>query len=167
MGAIKSVLTILTCRRRKNGEVEEEEKLGSWKKGMYLDFGMTTAIFIAHIIFLVVVYYYRRQPGAGFWGLYGFEVFSKATDCDQLRHQRTGWSVIANILAALVGIFSSATLQALSAPTRNQLDKCHKNGDYMEIGVQSFHNINKPYLGWRKRILWILIMIMALPFHIL
>ena len=167
------IATSTTPASQTSGDSEDKNKFGfwawppKWKKGLWWDFGMTLVIFIAHIIFLLAAQLKHKQSGAGFWGSYGFAVFSKKTDCNQLSHQRTGWSLVVNILAALISIFSSATLQALSAPTRAQLDKCHKNDDYMEIVVQSFHNIIKPYLGWKKRSLWVMLMLMSLPFHIL
>jgi hypothetical protein len=138
--------------------------LPEWKKGLRKDSIVTSTLFCCHIIFLLKV---QKNPKAGFWGAFGFEVFSSRTDCNQLSHERTGWSFLVNTMAALIGTFSSTTLQALSAPTRRQLDLCHRDNNFMEIGVQSFHNIVKPYLGWRKRILWVLLMLMTLPFHIL
>ena len=137
-----------------------------WKNGLKWDFIVTTIILIFHVVFLVAVQARSKQPG-DFWGAFGFEVFSSRTDCNQLEHERTGWSMAVNTMAALIGTFSSATLQALSAPTRRQLDECHKDHNYMEIGIQSFHNIWKPYLGWPKRTLWVLLMLMTLPFHML
>jgi hypothetical protein len=137
-----------------------------WKNGLKWDFIVTFIILVFHLVFLIVVQSRSKSDG-DFWGDYGFEVFSSRTDCNQLEHERAGWSMAVNTMAALIGTFSSATLQALSAPTRRQLDECHKDRSYMEIGVQSFHNIWKPYLGWPKRTLWILLMLMTLPFHIL
>jgi hypothetical protein len=160
-----------TPTSRGSRDCDEEKKSrfwpSKWKRGLWWDFGMTFVIFCAHVVFLLSAQLLRKEPGAGFWGSYGFAIFSKKTDCNQLEHERTGWSMVVNILAALISIFSSSTLQALSAPTRTQLDICHRKGDYLEIGVQSFHNIIKPYLGWRKRILWVLLMLMSIPFHLL
>ena len=151
--------------RQRKEQIKEEEH---WKSGLKRDAWATTLILLTHLLFLGWASWDMRQtPGATFWGTYGFEIFSKATDCDQLQHQRTGWSLVVNILAALTGIFSADTLQALSAPTRTQLDACHRDGKHMEIGVQSIHNVRSGYLGWKKGWLWVFLLLMALPFHLL
>ncbi|KAJ9643855.1 hypothetical protein H2204_002000 [Knufia peltigerae] len=136
------------------------------KYGMFLDIVMTATIFITHLIFFAWAEP-RKPENTDFWGQYGFEVFSRVTDCDQLKHQRFGWSFVVNAIAALISIFSSHTLQALSAPNRKQLDACHSAHEYMEIGVQSFHNVRSRWMGWKRRSLWVLLMFMCLPFHLL
>ncbi len=145
-----------------------KEESWSWKQGLWLDFWMTLSIFLALAGFFIwAEVQMRHQPGASAWGLYGFNVLSKATDCDQLKQQRTGLSFAVNFLAAVTGLFSSHSLQVLSAPTRKQLNACHKAKKYMEVGVQSLHNVVSRRLGWWKTSLWLALMIMALPFHLL
>src|SRR3954470_23407672 len=81
-------------------DVEEEQEScfcpAKWKRGLWWDFGMTLIIFFAHLAFLLGTQLKHTEPGAGFWGSYGFAIFSKKTDCNQLEHQRTGWSMVVN-----------------------------------------------------------------------
>ena len=74
------------------------------------------------------------------------------------------WShMTINTLSTLLTA-SSACVQVLSAPTREEVDHCHSRGVWLDLVVASFKN-----LRWisRKRLFpWLLLGISSIPFHL-
>ena len=137
-----------------------------WKKGIRDDFLWTVGILIVHIAFVIWGHFYY-QASTSFWESFGFRVLAAATDCITLSRLRTGLSFMFNMLAAIIPIFSSNTMLALSSPTRRQLNCCHTAGQYMDIGAHSFSNIRKRWIPWPQKIVWMLLVLLALPNHFL
>ncbi|KAF4470042.1 hypothetical protein FALBO_3056 [Fusarium albosuccineum] len=60
---------------------------------------------------------------------------------------------------------SNYCMQCLTAPTRQNLQKAHAKGIWLDIGVQSIRNLNN-IMGY-KAILWFLIALSSVPIHLL
>ncbi|KAK0118615.1 hypothetical protein ONS96_011706 [Cadophora gregata f. sp. sojae] len=58
---------------------------------------------------------------------------------------------------------SNYTMQCLSSPTRSEVDVAHAMGKYMDVGLPSFRNLH----GWKKKILFTLLVVSTLPLHFL
>ena len=56
-------------------------------------------------------------------------------------------------------------MQCLSSPTRNEIDKAHSQGIWLDIGVPSVRNLRK--LSTTRIILWWLLAISSIPLHLL
>ena len=56
-------------------------------------------------------------------------------------------------------------MQCLSSPTRNEIDKAHSQGIWLDIGVPSFRNLRR--LSTIRTVLWWLLAISSVPLHLL
>ena len=149
------------------GSAEAKKRRDSgWKKGVWYDFWWTFTIFWVHIGFVIWGHFFYQESNS-YWENFGFRILASATDCNSLSQLRTGLSFLFNILAAILPIFAGNTLLALASPTRKQLDECHESGQYMDIGTHSFSNIRKPFIPWKQKILWGILALLTLPFHVL
>lgn len=137
-----------------------------WKKKLIVHTTVLWMLLAAHAIFLGWARRYDTNISS-FWGAFGFDVLDTATDCSLLQQQQSAWALAINILATVITYVSSDVLLALSAPSRRQLDACHAAKRYMEVGVHSFHNIRSTHFDWRRRVLWAMLTLLVLPFHLL
>ena len=76
------------------------------------------------------------------------------------------WSHIGiNALSTLLLGASSACMQVLSAPSRNEVDRCHARGIWLDIGVTSLRNLR--WVSPRKVLLWAILGLTSIPLHLL
>ena len=85
--------------------------------------------------------------------------------CSKIQRANVAIHLVINALATALLSGSNYCMQCLSAPTRKDLDRAHSNGQYVEIGVPSFHNLTK--ISRRKMLSWILLFLSSLPLHLL
>jgi hypothetical protein len=77
----------------------------------------------------------------------------------------TAYHTLINILSSLLLDASNYTMQVLSSPTREELDKAHKKGRWAELGLLSSRNLR---IIARKRILlWWILAASSIPLHLL
>ena len=60
---------------------------------------------------------------------------------------------------------STAFIQVLSAPTREEVDKAHVEGKSLHIGV--FGLINLSYIPKRRRSVIVLLLVSSIPLHLM
>ena len=85
-----------------------------------------------------------------------------------------------NIVSAIILAGSNYTLQVLVAPTRRDIDRAHCEKRYrltcrvmqsltyiscLDIGISSLHNWR--YIPWRRKLLYIFLLVLTLPVHLL
>lgn len=56
-------------------------------------------------------------------------------------------------------------MQRLSAPTRQEVDRAHRAGRWLDIGAPSVKNLWS--IGKTRLLIWILLAISSLPLHLL
>ena len=79
-------------------------------------------------------------------------------------HKADSWIHIAiNVMGTLLLGASNYTMQCLSSPTRSEVDAAHAMGKFMDVGLPSFRNLH----GWKKKILFTLLVVSTLPLHFL
>ncbi|KAL4892739.1 hypothetical protein BDV59DRAFT_179659 [Aspergillus ambiguus] len=78
-----------------------------------------------------------------------------------------GWSTWLHLLINILGTFILSSgnycAQFLGAPTREDVDRSHMMGSWLDIGEPSIRNIWA--LGKRQRILWFALLITTVPIH--
>ena len=78
----------------------------------------------------------------------------------------TFWIHLAiNVLSTLLLGASNYSMQCLSSPTRSEIDKAHRQGIWLDIGVLSVKNLRR--LSTRRIVLWWLLAISSIPLHLL
>lgn len=70
-----------------------------------------------------------------------------------------------NILSTVLLGASNYTMQVLTSPKRPEVDKMHRQGKTLVIGVHSFENLCS--IGTHRKLLWLLLAISSLPLHLL
>lgn len=79
-------------------------------------------------------------------------------------HNADSWLHIAiNAMGTCLLGASNYTMQCLSSPTRREIDNAHVAGKYRDIGLPSFRNLS----GWRKKLLFGLLVCSTVPLHFL
>jgi hypothetical protein len=72
---------------------------------------------------------------------------------------------IINILSTGILGCSNLCLQLLLAPTRGEVNKAHRNMDWLDIGVPSTRNFRK--VPFSRRAVWLLLTLTSIPLHLL
>ena len=76
-----------------------------------------------------------------------------------------GLLFLINVLSTIMLAASNYCMQCLSAPSRKIVDNAHTQQKWLDIGVPSMKNLC--FVGWRRCILWILLLISSLPIHLM
>ena len=78
----------------------------------------------------------------------------------------TSWIHLAiNVLSTLLLGASNYSMQCLSSPTRDEIDKAHGQGVWLDVGVPSVRNLRR--LSTTRIVLWWLLAISSVPLHLL
>ncbi|KAJ4350012.1 uncharacterized protein N0V89_008633 [Didymosphaeria variabile] len=85
-------------------------------------------------------------------------------DCDRASKLNTGLHLLINILSTILLSSSNYCMQCLSAPTRKEIDDAHSKGKWLDIGVQSVHNLRN--IDRRRAVVWLLLGLSSLPLHL-
>lgn len=76
------------------------------------------------------------------------------------------WSHLAiNFISILLLGASNYTMQCLVAPTRAEVDRAHRKGDWIDIGIPSVRNLWR--ISRRRVFVWLLLSLSSLPLHLL
>jgi hypothetical protein len=84
-------------------------------------------------------------------------------DCSTIQTADLWIHILVNILGTVLLGSSNYTMQCLSSPTRREVDAAHAVGKYVDIGLPSFRNLK----GWKKKILFGLLVASTIPLHFL
>lgn len=83
-------------------------------------------------------------------------------DCNTVKKANIGVHLIINILSTLILSASNLCLQLIAAPTRNEIDRAHEKGVWLDIGVPSLRNLR--HISRGSRVMWFLLAFSSLPF---
>ena len=114
------------------------------------------------LYFNIVFTFYITQAHPS--GQDGVGVFAGKT-CDEVLATTTKIHVGINILATILVAASNYNMQCLAAPSRRDVDLAHQREKYLDIGVQSIHNLR--YISKWKSVLWLALLFSTLPLHLL
>ena len=85
--------------------------------------------------------------------------------CTEVRSLSLWLHVAINALSTLLFSASNYTMQCLTSPTRNEVDKAHKQGIRLDIGVPSMRNLK--LISSNRIVLWWLLALSGIPLHFL
>ncbi|KAJ8119065.1 hypothetical protein OPT61_g53 [Boeremia exigua] len=74
------------------------------------------------------------------------------------------WHVVLNVASTLFLGAGNYCMQVLVAPSRKDVDKAHKEGASMDIGIHCFRNVWR--MSYTKRALWILLGVTSTTMHL-
>lgn len=73
--------------------------------------------------------------------------------------------VLINVISSLFLGAGNYCMQILIAPSREEINKAHRKGEYVEIGVPSVRNFW--YIRWYRIAAWVFISLLATTLHVL
>lgn len=86
-------------------------------------------------------------------------------DCEVTRKLNIAVHLLINALSTILLSASNYCMQCMSAPTRKEVDKAHRKGEWLDIGIQSVRNIFS--ISKKRAGLYFLLGLSSLPLHLL
>ena len=86
-------------------------------------------------------------------------------DCNYSQRLNTYFHVAINVLSTVLLASSNYSMQLVSAPTREEIDRAHQARKWMDIGIPSARNL----LGreWKYRVTWVGLALSSAVLHLL
>ncbi|CAG8930226.1 unnamed protein product [Penicillium salamii] len=144
---------------------ESHSKQSSPRPWRVLFKGWRFTIFLAFVSSLVVLFF-----NAGFLIYtathphHGDKRVLYDGDCHKATWINTGIHLLINALSTILLGASNFGMQCLSAPSRKDIDRAHKEGRWLDIGVPSVRNLFR--VSWKRSFSWIGLSFSSLPFHL-
>jgi hypothetical protein len=85
--------------------------------------------------------------------------------CSSVRNWGLWLHLTINALSTLLLSASNYCMQYLTSPTREEIDKAHARGVWLDIGIQSIRNLR--YISSIRIFLWCLLGLSSVPLHLL
>ena len=85
-------------------------------------------------------------------------------DCNTTKRLGTGLHLLINILGTILLGASSYCMQCVSAPTRENIDRAHGQGTWLDVGIPSARNLG--WISWPRKSIWFLLLISSAPLHL-
>lgn len=137
-----------------------QSHLSGWRSGVAFSALSAFVVMIVNIVSLVIAvskFQPLEEDGIGtlFYG-----------NCSKVKNLGTWLHLVINILGTALLSASNYTQQCLVAPTRGEIDKVHRRGEWLDIGVPSVRNLKLGMIAKRRIVLWVLLGLSSVPFHL-
>ena len=133
-----------------------------WRLGIVLCAAGTFLVFIvnATVAALAIAKYGFRTFDVGKGQLVLYE-----GSCTVTRNANIGIHLVINIFSTVILASCNVCMQCLLAPTREEVDEAHAKNEWLDIGIQSFHNLWR--IKRKRTWIWLLLGLSSLPLHLL
>ena len=84
-------------------------------------------------------------------------------DCEKVSRLDTYLHLLINIFSSLILGASNYTMQVLVSPTRQDIDRAHQRGIWLDIGIPSVRNLRR--VPKYRVLLWWLLALSSIPMH--
>jgi hypothetical protein len=135
-----------------------KSRLRGWRMGIVIGSCMSSIVLGVNITILIV----GVTRGKGFEN--GFAVPMSGTASDMSRWS-SAMHLVINALSTILLAASNYTMQVLSSPTREDIDRAHAKHEHLDIGVLSVRNLTR--IPRRRLLLFILMGMSTIPIHLL
>lgn len=125
-----------------------------WRRTLLLNACLAGGVCIINLVLTVIAVTRETHDGL-------YTIFSG--NCQTVKLWNTAAHVLINILSTLLLAASNYGMQCLSAPTREEVDRAHKQRVWLEIGILSVRNWW--YISWKRSCLWLVLAFSSLPLH--
>ncbi|PYI34935.1 hypothetical protein BP00DRAFT_433261 [Aspergillus indologenus CBS 114.80] len=85
--------------------------------------------------------------------------------CNRTSHWATAIHIVINLFSTALLAASSHAMQCVGAPTREDVDREHKQRRWLDIGVVSWRNFR--IMNPKRKVLWLLLLLSSTPIHML
>lgn len=135
-----------------------QKRLSGWRAGAQ---SAALLAFLSLVINLTAIVWLKSHPANNESGL--VEVFQGS--CSTVSRMNTWVHLLINIMSTLLLSGTNYCMQCLCAPTRREIDKAHAQSRFLDIGVQSYHNLFSKSLS--QQLMWLILVISSVPLHIM
>ena len=132
------------------------QKLQGWRVSILL---CTLIAFFTFLVNLALAIWASSK------GLEGGVATIQSGDCNTTKKLDLWLHLVINLLSTMLLGASNYTMQCLSSPTRDEIDKAHRQRIIVDIGIPSIRNLKR--ISWGKIVLWWLIALSSIPLHLL
>ncbi|CAG8135921.1 unnamed protein product [Penicillium salamii] len=159
-GDITSSPSIETCAPN---SFSKQDQHARWISGVYMCARCAAIVLLINLIFIAVAGGLSRNHHTSLQ-FSGSRVFYEGS-CTVSKRWDTALHLIINALSTCMLGASNYCMQSLVAPTREEVDACHAQGKWLDIGNASVRNLFS--IAKSRTLLWLVLMITATPFHVL
>lgn len=85
--------------------------------------------------------------------------------CSLVKSWGISLDLLINLLSTIALAASSYCMQVLVAPSREQVDQCHAQGKWLDIGIPGIRNLT--IVGPFRVGLWLILLLTSTPFHLM
>jgi hypothetical protein len=142
------------------GRVKRQKRtwfFSGWRVGVTSNTCLTTVVLILNIV--LTIWASLSFPMEG-----GFGTLIQG-ECDKVKSWALWLHLAINVLSTLLLSASNYTMQCLLAPTRSEVDKAHKKGKGVRIGVGGISNLE--HIARNRAIIYALLVLSSVPLHLL
>lgn len=134
---------------------DERSRFSGWRGGVLASLISVGSVLLVNLIFTI---WAAAKSGSGI----NIGIIWEA-DCSTIKTANMWIHILVNLLGTVLLGSSNYTMQCLASPTRTEIDAAHSMGNFLDIGIPSFRNIK----GWKKTILFALLVASTIPLHFL
>lgn len=129
-----------------------------WIKSVYICAWISALVLLINIALI-------SAAGGMAGGAYGTTQMIYEGSCTLTKRWDVALHLLINVLSTAILSASNFCMQALVAPSREEVDRYHGRRKWLDIGVPSLRNLG---VAGRYRIsLWAILLVTATPFHLL
>ncbi|KAJ9492264.1 hypothetical protein VN97_g996 [Penicillium thymicola] len=134
-----------------------------WINGVLLCAKATTALLLLNITFIAIAAGLANRNTENSASS-SFQMMYKGS-CVLSKRWNVALQLISNVLSTGILGASNYCMQSLVAPSREEVDKHHARGRWLDIGPSSVRNLF--VIGRSRLALWVVLLVTATPFHLL
>lgn len=149
--------TATQCLLSKDIRPKRISRWQGWRFGVAVAAAAACTVLLTNLL-LVVIIAAKSPTNDGIATVY-------EGDCKVVTYWSTGLHVLINILSSALLAASNYTMQCLAAPSRKEIEHAHCQGDWLDIGLPSLHNMIHGYLPTRRVVTWWMLCLSSLPIH--
>ncbi|KAE8155330.1 hypothetical protein BDV25DRAFT_135078 [Aspergillus avenaceus] len=135
----------------------------NWVKGMKLCTYIASFIFVLNLALTIAACSIAFSKNIGPTPNFLTATVFHGT-CTTTKRAIVGLHLLINVLSTVLLGASNYCMQGLVAPDRNDVDRAHAQRKWLDIGTNSVRNLRT--LSWRKRILFLLLILTSTPIHL-
>lgn len=141
-----------------NEIVKARKERQKWRTSLYMFVALACAVLLINTGFLLWAIRSRGTTN-------GVGVLYEAS-CEATKRANIGVHLLINVLSSALLGASNYCMQCLSAPTRPEVDRAHRKGSWLDIGIPSLRNVVSLSFGKRKKLCWWILALSSFPLHL-
>ena len=129
-----------------------------WKVNIKLGCATATVVFCVNMAVLVYTKLHSHVAHEGITILY-------SGTCSTTRKIGVWSHLLINVISSVLLAASNTGMQCLIAPTREEVNRTHARGKWLDIGVHTLRNLRAVSVS--RRLLWALLGLSSFPLHLM